>query len=328
VGPGDFPWASPLRASQARPGPTPRPSPSLRPVLCTPWPVLLHYLPVRLTTCPCGVPPGPCGFALLLSARVACLSHLVGVWHCSLAIGHGPSAGLLVGVLDSRPVSPLSSSRACSGAGSGWHCCGWIAVSAVPLLEGLAPWRRALARALFRRIASGARPRLSWGRPTERGLPAGQLHCGSAFGQVAVSPNRAPGAPGQVGRKFEPGAALAAALRLDYDTHAASSTWLTMVVHKVLSCIAPGTTPLKRKAPDSSVDGQIVVPETARKRGRPPRWERRSSSPRQARSRRRTPRLLPGTTDPRIILLVGRRRACAHGRGPGRGPALIWELGT
>ncbi len=58
------------------------------------------------------------------------------------------------------------------------------------------------------RIASGARFRRSWGCPTERGLPAGQHHCGCAFGQVAVSPNRAPGAPGQVGRKIEPGAAL------------------------------------------------------------------------------------------------------------------------
>jgi hypothetical protein len=35
-------------------------------------------------------------------------------------------------------------------------------------------------------------PRRSWGCPTERGLPAGQHHCGYAFGQVAVSPNRAP----------------------------------------------------------------------------------------------------------------------------------------
>ena len=66
------------------------------------------------------------------------------------------------------------------------------------LSAGPSPWWR---------IASGARPRRSWGRPTERGLPAGQHHCGSAFGQVTVSPNRAPGAPGQVGRKIEPGAA-------------------------------------------------------------------------------------------------------------------------
>jgi hypothetical protein len=169
---------------------------------------------VRITTCLCGVPPDQCGFALLLSARVACLSHLVGVGHCSLAIGHGPSAGLLVCVLDRRLVSPLSSSRACSGAGSGWHCCGWITVSAVLLLEGLAPWCRPRACVLFTgpspwwRIASGARLRRSWGRPTERGLSAGQLHCGSALSQVAASPIRAPGAWGQVGRKFEPGAAL------------------------------------------------------------------------------------------------------------------------
>jgi hypothetical protein len=87
--------------------------------------------------CPCGLPLSS------LFARVACHSHLACVGHCSLAIGHGSSAGLLVGVLDRLPVSPLSSSRACSGAGSGWHGCGWIAVSAV-YSEGLAPWRRPL----------------------------------------------------------------------------------------------------------------------------------------------------------------------------------------
>jgi hypothetical protein len=52
--------------------------------------------------------------------------------------------------------------------------------------------------------------------------------------------------------------ALAAALRLDYDLHAASSTWLTMVVRTVLSCIAPGATPEMRKAP--------TPPSTARSR--------------------------------------------------------------
>jgi hypothetical protein len=54
--------------------------------------------------------------------------------------------------------------------------------------------------------------------------------------------------------------ALATAICLDYDLHAASGAWHTMVVRKVLSCIAPGATPEKRKAPDSSVDGQIKVP--------------------------------------------------------------------
>jgi hypothetical protein len=53
---------------------------------------------------------------------------------------------------------------------------------------------------------------------------------------------------------------LAKALRLDYDTHAASGPWLTMVVRKVLSCSVPGSTPKKRPAPDSAVDGQISVP--------------------------------------------------------------------
>jgi hypothetical protein len=50
---------------------------------------------------------------------------------------------------------------------------------------------------------------------------------------------------------------LVKALRLDYDTHAASAPWLTMVVRKVLSCSVPGSTPKKRPAPSSAADGQI-----------------------------------------------------------------------
>jgi len=53
---------------------------------------------------------------------------------------------------------------------------------------------------------------------------------------------------------------LATALRLDYYTHAASAPWLTMVVRKALPCSVPGSTPQKRKAPDSSVEGQINKP--------------------------------------------------------------------
>jgi hypothetical protein len=55
---------------------------------------------------------------------------------------------------------------------------------------------------------------------------------------------------------------LAKALHLDYDTHAASAPWLTIVVRKVLSCSVSGSTLQKRPAPDSksSVDGQIIVP--------------------------------------------------------------------
>ena len=53
---------------------------------------------------------------------------------------------------------------------------------------------------------------------------------------------------------------LATALRLDYDTHAASAPWPTMIVRKVLSCSVPGSTPLKRKAPDASAEGQINKP--------------------------------------------------------------------
>jgi hypothetical protein len=53
---------------------------------------------------------------------------------------------------------------------------------------------------------------------------------------------------------------LATALRLNYDTHAVSAPWLTMIVRKVLSCSVPGSTPLKRKAPDASAEGQINKP--------------------------------------------------------------------
>ncbi len=108
------------------------------------------------------------------------LSPLACVGHCSLAVGHGPSAGLPVGVPDRLPVSPLSSPRACSGAGPGWHGCGWIAASAV-LSEGLAAGAVALVLAFalsagpspWWRIASGARLRRSRGYRAERGQPAG-----------------------------------------------------------------------------------------------------------------------------------------------------------
>ena len=53
---------------------------------------------------------------------------------------------------------------------------------------------------------------------------------------------------------------LAKALRLDYDAHAASAPWLTMVVRKVLASSVPGSTPQKRPAPGPSVDGQIKIP--------------------------------------------------------------------
>ncbi len=56
---------------------------------------------------------------------------------------------------------------------------------------------------------------------------------------------------------------LAKALRLDYDAHAASASWLTMVVRKVLASSVPGSTPQKRPAPGSSVDGQIKIPGSA-----------------------------------------------------------------
>ncbi len=53
---------------------------------------------------------------------------------------------------------------------------------------------------------------------------------------------------------------LAAALHLNYDLHAQSGAWHTMIIRKVLSCIAPGVTPEKRKAPNGRLEGQIHVP--------------------------------------------------------------------
>ncbi len=60
----------------------------------------------------------------------AVLSHhpLAGVRRCPLALGHRLSAGLLVGVPDRRPVSPLQFSPSvlmCSGAGPARHYSGW-----------------------------------------------------------------------------------------------------------------------------------------------------------------------------------------------------------
>jgi hypothetical protein len=151
--------------------------------------------------------------AASLLARVASLSHLAGGGQCSLAIGHGCLVRLLVGVLDRRPVSPLPSTSACSGAGSGWHGCGWIAVSAV-YSEGLSPVAPAFAR------ARSAGPSPCGGSPASRGF-AGlgntglsavcQPACTSAdafSAKLAVSPNWVPWGPGQVGSKDEPGAAL------------------------------------------------------------------------------------------------------------------------
>jgi hypothetical protein len=75
----------------------------------------------------------PCGSTLRCDASRPCGSTLAGVGQCPLAIGHGCLVLLLAGELDRRPVSPLSSTPACSGAGSGWHCRMQIADSTVYL---------------------------------------------------------------------------------------------------------------------------------------------------------------------------------------------------
>jgi hypothetical protein len=154
--------------------------------------------------------------AALLFARVACLSHLAGVGHCSLAIGqfgHGRSVGLLARVLDRRSVSPLPSTSACSGAGSGWHGCEWIAVGAV-YSEGLAPWRRPLLLRvqLGRHRCGGSPGSCGFASLGDTGLsaacqPAG-ITADAFLVKLAFSPNRVPWGPGQVGSKFKPGAVM------------------------------------------------------------------------------------------------------------------------
>ncbi len=117
--------------------------------------------------------------------------------------------------VDSRSVSPLPSTSACSGAGSGWHgCqCGWIAVGAV-YSEGLAPWRRPLlVRVQLGRHWCGRSPASrSFAGLGDTGLsaacqPAG-ITANAHLANLAVSPNRVPWGPGQVGSKVEPGAAM------------------------------------------------------------------------------------------------------------------------
>ncbi len=140
-------------------------------------PLWLITSPVRLNPSP----HRPCGPALRSSSSP--LSHLAGVGDCPLANGYWCLVGLLAGMLDRRPVSPLQSTSACSGAGSGWHGRhgrGQIADSTVHL-EGLAPGGAGLCPCAFswavtvivRRITSVARLRLSRGYRTERGLSAG-----------------------------------------------------------------------------------------------------------------------------------------------------------
>jgi hypothetical protein len=149
--------------------------------------------------------------AASLLARVACLSLRVGVGQCSLAIGHGSTAGLIVGVLDRRLVSPLPSSRACSGAGSGWHGCGWITVSAV-LSKGLAQWRRPLLVCclLSRHRGGGLLAARGLAGHGDTGLSAAcqlvSITAGAHLVKWQSARTGPPWAAGQVGRKAEPGA--------------------------------------------------------------------------------------------------------------------------
>jgi hypothetical protein len=127
------------------------------------WPKWLFCVDPR----PCGstlrcVAPHPRGSTPRCDASRPCGSTLAGVWHRPLAIGHGCPVGLRAGVPDRRPVSPLSSSPACSGAGSGWHCRAWIADCTVhlggPATVGAGPLMCADSWAVtLWRIASAAR---------------------------------------------------------------------------------------------------------------------------------------------------------------------------
>jgi hypothetical protein len=94
--------------------------------------------PPRLNSSPVWLEPSPPAPLWLNSVWLALLSHLAGVGQCPLAIGLGCLVGLLAGVLNRRPVSPLPSTSARSGAGSGWQSRRQIADSAV-YPEGLAP---------------------------------------------------------------------------------------------------------------------------------------------------------------------------------------------
>jgi hypothetical protein len=175
----------PRRAGQARPG-------RILPLCFRSWPVRL--VPVTLHA------PRQHSASVRGGPTSSMLSPSVGVGHSPLAVGLGPSAGLLVGVPDRRLVSPLSSPRACSGAGPGWHGCGWNAVSAV-LSEGPAPWRWTLH---LRSPLGGHR---GGGSPAARvrdfllSRLAGVGHCslavglGSSAGLLVGVPDRRPVSP-------------------------------------------------------------------------------------------------------------------------------------
>jgi hypothetical protein len=142
-------------------------------------------------------------------------STLVGVGHCPLAIGRGCLVGLQAGVLDRRPVSPLPSSPACSGAGSGWHRRSQITDSTVyhggPATGGAGPLLRADSwAATVWRIASAARLRQSRGHRAERGQPVlpgpSRHHCGCSLGPAGILPEPGPSRAGSYTATTRPAA--------------------------------------------------------------------------------------------------------------------------
>jgi hypothetical protein len=141
---------------------------------------------------------------------------------------------LLVSVLDRRPVSPLSSLRACSGAGSGWHGCGWIAVSAV-LSEGLAPWPRRplLVRCPLGRLRGG-------GSPAARGF-AGHGDTGlSAACQLVSITADAHLVKWQSARTGPPGRRVKLAARSSRKSRWAATVVLTQFNRPLVSSLAAG----------------------------------------------------------------------------------------
>jgi hypothetical protein len=148
--------------------------------------------------------PSPLWLNSLLRRLSPSGSSLAGVGHCPIAIGHGclvgaVCVGLLAGVLDRRPVSPLPSPPACSGAGSGWHRRMQIADSTVylggPATGGAGPVMCADSWAVtVWRIASAARLRRPRGHRAERGqlVLSSRHHCGCSLGQAGILPEPGP----------------------------------------------------------------------------------------------------------------------------------------
>ena len=181
----------------------------------------------------CGFSPGLCGCTLC-----PCGLPLSSGWRRALLTSHWPwvvcrAARRRVGVLYRRPVSPLSSSRACSGAGSGWHGCWWITVSAV-LSEGLAPWRRPLlVRCPLGRHRGG-------GSPAARGFAGhGDTGLSAAYQLVSITAD-VHLVKWQSARSGPPGRRVKLAARSSREPRWAATVLLTQSNRPLASSLAAG----------------------------------------------------------------------------------------